>query len=261
MIQHSLKQWLQRRKNIFISVCMVCCKHISADGKEGSVTQQLPPCYMGKSQTQSCSIFHLIKCKVASQPAGGRRGKSSRLISSSSQHRAVTHVRLCLSYQAPGEMNSVCHITVRWSLAAMFVYKTPQQGNQQHSAKSRNSQDGARLCYPGSQQKMQLCSSGFASLVMRCCFSLCWGHGSTTDNKKPQADKWAEIICYFRAFQYSISFSYKSVKPECPAVPFSCCGMWVWALQLCRQAAQPDRLWLWSLIDLSIQKRWGMKKT
>lgn len=28
----------------------------------------------------SCSIFHLIKCKVVIQPAGGRCGKGSRLI-------------------------------------------------------------------------------------------------------------------------------------------------------------------------------------
>lgn len=106
MIQHSPKQGLQRRRNIFISICMVCCRHIPADGKERGVTQQFPLCHMGKSRTQSCSIFHLIKCKVATQPAGGKHGKSSRLISSSSQHRVVTHVRLCRSYQAPGELNS-----------------------------------------------------------------------------------------------------------------------------------------------------------
>lgn len=127
----------------------------------------------------------------------------------------------------------------------MFVYKTPLQGNHQHSAKSRSSQDGARLCYLGSQQKMQLCSSGFASLVTRCCFSLCWRHRTTTDKKKPQADKQAEIICYFWAFQYSISFPYESVSLSvqlCLCLAAGC-AMWVWALQLCRQRVQPDTGW------------------
>lgn len=152
---------------------------------------------MGKSQIQTCSIFHLIKCKLAAQPAGGRHGKGSRLISSSSQHRAVTSVRLCLIYQAPEGLDSSLSHHNEVISGCNICLQTPLQGNHQHSAKSSNSQDGARLCYLGSQEKMQLCSSGFASLVMRCCFSLCWGHRTTTDKKKPQADKQAEIICYF----------------------------------------------------------------
>lgn len=152
---------------------------------------------MGKSQTRSCSIFHLIKCKAVTQPAGGRHGKGSRLISSSSQCRVVTHVRLCLSYQAPEELNSsLSHHSEVISGCNVCVQNTPAR-KPSAFCQSRNSQDGARPCYLGSQQEIQLGSSGFASLVTRCCFSLCWGHRTTIARKKPQADKQAEIICYF----------------------------------------------------------------
>lgn len=186
MIQHSLKQLLQRRRNIFISICMVCCRRISADGRERSVTWQLPSCHMGKSQTQSCSIFHLLKCKAATQPAGGRHGKGSRLIPSSSQHRVVTHVRLCLSYQAPEDF-----VTSQWGDLWLQCLCTKHPCKEAISilpkaATAKMVLDFATLA---ANRKCSFAPVGFASLVTRCCFSLCWKHRTTTAKKKPQADK------------------------------------------------------------------------
>lgn len=98
----------------------------------------------------------------------------------------------------------------------MLVYITPLQGSHQCFAKGRNSQNGARLCYLANQQKKQFFSSGFASLGMRCCFSLCWGPRITSKWQKKKTThkqaKWTKIIWYFWALQYIISFFFTSLS-------------------------------------------------
>lgn len=140
----------------------------------------------------------------------------------------------------------------------MFVYKTPLQGNHQHSAKSRSSQDGARLCYIGSHQKMQLCSSGFASLVTRCCF--CAGDTEQLikrNHKQTNRQRLSVISEHFNTvFLFLTSLS---------AWVSSCAFVLLWVVwcefERCSCAESSARHRLGSLIDLSIQKWWGIKKT
>lgn len=130
--------------------------------------------------------------------------KASRLISSSLLYMAVYRQAcskaLLDSYQAP-ENEAKClglsHNGKVITLSAALVHVTPLQGSHQPFVKSRNSPNGIRFCYLVNQHSIQFCSGGFfASLGMRCCFSLCWGPRITSDKNKPQTDKW-EKICYF----------------------------------------------------------------
>lgn len=240
--EQCLKQRLQRRYR-GIRGCTVCCGHVLHYGsrEERAVTWQLPPCHMYKSQTWSYSIFYLIKRKVATQTAGGRdgRGQQVNLQLLSVRGCALSDLKPRLTVTKPQRTRlngGVCHIT----LSAVLVHVTPLRGSHQCFAKSRNSQNGARLRYLVNQQKMQFRSSGFASLGTRCPFFSV--NRITRDKKKPQADKWAKIICYFWAFQYIISFSYKSVSLHlwlrlCLAVGRA---MRVWTLRLSSAEKQTD---------------------
>lgn len=143
---------------------------------------------------KSDSVLYLVKRKAATETAGGSGGRGQQVNPSSSRYTTV----LCLisgfswHFPSPRERRLMAgFVTSRAGghAVCVFVYPTAPQGSRK--------QKQSKCCWtwlPCQPTANADSSGGFASLGRRCCFPV---SRLTTDKNKPQADKWAKIICYF----------------------------------------------------------------